>query len=111
MRNEIKIDGSSACDYSSDSGKFYEKYWKIGKTISKVTNDKNQFILNHFFKNGLKDSRVLEIGVGGEGGIIYHLRDDNEVYGLDISISAQKNCEKLGLPIIIHNLDKGELLG
>ena len=109
MRNEIKIDGSSAYDYSSDSGKFYEKYWKAGKTISKVTNDKNQSILNYFFKKGLKGSRVLEIGVGGEGGIIYHLKDDNEVYGLDISTSAKRNCENLGLPIIIHNLDKDGL--
>ncbi len=109
MNEEIKIRGSSADDYSSDSTKFYENYWKGGGKISKITNNKNQFILENFFKNGLKDSRVLEIGVGGEGGLIYNLKDENEVYGIDISTSAQRNCEKLGLPIMVHNLDKDEL--
>jgi SAM-dependent methyltransferase len=109
MNKEINIRGSSADDFSSDSTKFYENYWKRGGKISKLTNDKNRFILEYFFKNGLKDSRVLEIGVGGEGGIILNLKDENEVYGIDISASAQRNCEKLGLPIIVHNLDTDEL--
>jgi SAM-dependent methyltransferase len=109
MAQEIKIRGSATDAYSSDSSKFYQNYWANGRTISKLTHEKNQFILDYFFKNGLKESCILEIGVGGEGGIIYNLKDDNEVYGIDISTSAKRNCENLGLPITIHNLDKNQL--
>ena len=109
MNEEITVRGTSTIDFSSDSTKFYEKYWKKGGRISKLTNAKNRSILEYFFKNGLKDLRVLEIGVGGEGGLIYNLKDENEVYGIDVSTSAKKNCEKLGLPITLHNLDKDEL--
>jgi SAM-dependent methyltransferase len=109
MNGEINIRGSSVDDYSSDSAKFYENYWNDEEQISKITNDKNQFILEYFFKNKLKDLQILEIGVGGEGGLIYNLKDANKVYGIDVSTSAKRNCEKLGLPIIVHNLDKEEL--
>lgn len=109
MNEEINISGSSSDDFSSDSTQFYENYWKRGGKISKLTNDKNRFILEYFFKTGLKDSRILEIGVGGEGGIILNLKDENDIYGIDVSATAQRNCEKLGLPITLHNLDKDEL--
>jgi SAM-dependent methyltransferase len=109
MNKEIKINGSASQDYSSDSDQFYENYWEDGKTISKSTQDKNRDILECFFKTKPKGAKILEIGVGGEGGVIHNLKDDNEVYGIDISTSAQRNCEKLGLPVLIHNLDKAAL--
>jgi len=51
----------------------------------------------------------LEIGVGGEGGLIISLKDNNEVIGADVSDSAIKNCQKFGLNVIKANLDKDNL--
>ena len=109
MAKEIRIRGNSTNDFSSDSSKFYENYWNEGEVISETTQDRNRCILNHFFPKRIKGKRVLEIGVGGEGGNILNLKNENEVFGIDISKSAQKNCERLGLNIIIQNIDKEAL--
>lgn len=109
MGTEIQINGSSIKEYSSDSIRYYEEYWKTGLRVSRITQKRNENILNLFFSEGIENSRILEIGVGGEGGIIRLLKDNNEVYGIDVSSSAQKNCAKFGLNIKIQNLDKTEI--
>jgi SAM-dependent methyltransferase len=109
MDKEIGIRGNSINELSSDSSKFYENYWKEGEVISQTTQHRNQFICNQFFPKRIEGKRVLEIGVGGEGGNLLNLKNKNEVFGIDISKSAQKNCERLGLNIIIQNIDKEAL--
>ena len=109
MDTEIEINGSSLKDYTSDSIRYYDGYWKKGLRISRTTEKRNEHILNLFFPESLEYRRILEIGVGGEGGLIRLLKDKNEVFGIDVSSSAQKNCSKLGLNIKIQNLDKTEI--
>jgi SAM-dependent methyltransferase len=109
MNKEININGSATNEYSSDSPQYYENYWQEGQTISRATHNKNQAFLEYFFSSQPRDAKILEIGVGGEGGMILNLKDENEVYGIDVSASAQRNCQKLGLPIILHNLDTDEM--
>ncbi|MCJ7833617.1 MAG: class I SAM-dependent methyltransferase [Deltaproteobacteria bacterium] len=105
MENEIRTRGHSERDLSVDSLRFYEDYWQEAKDISATTDSKNRAVLKHFFPGKLKDKRILEIGVGGEGGIILSLKNENRVYGIDVSSSAQKNCERLGLKIDLVNVD------
>lgn len=62
-----------------------------------------------FFGGFLKGKNILEIGVGGEGGLILQLKTQNHVIGLDLSISAQRNCKELGLDIQLLNLDKTDI--
>jgi len=108
-KEEIRILGDSKDEITSDAIKFYEKYWKEGTQISKETISRYQTIINQIFSEKPEGKRILEIGVGGEGGIIIHLKKDNDVYGLDASVSAQKNCERLGLKIKLANVDKETL--
>jgi SAM-dependent methyltransferase len=102
----IRIIGRAKVDFTSDSKKFYERYWKEGTIVSEATFQRYQAILKEFFTDEIKGKHILEIGVGGEGGIIYYLKDGNEVYGIDASLSAEKNCKRLGLDIQIVNVDK-----
>lgn len=106
MLDKIKTTGSSKADLTIDATEFYKHYWAEGSCISTGTFIRNQFILSNFFPSEIKEKRILEIGVGGEGGIILHLKNDNEVYGLDASASAKRNCKKLNLDIEIVEVDK-----
>ena len=108
MDKEIRIRGNSTTDYSSNSARVYENYWEDGE-ISEQTQHKNDYILGHFFPNKIENKRILEIGIGGEGGIIFNLRNNNEVFGIDVSKSSQKNCKNLGINIITQNVDKEAL--
>jgi SAM-dependent methyltransferase len=105
MGNEIKTRGHSDQDLSVDSSKFYENYWEEAKEISALTLSKNKALLNHFFPDRPKEKKILEIGVGGEGGMLLLLKNDNQVNGIDVSSSAQRNCELFGLKIDVLNVD------
>ena len=105
MENEIRTRGHSEHDLSVDALKFYENYWQEAKDISATTDSKNRAVLEYFFPEKLRDKKILEIGVGGEGGMILPLKNENVVYGIDVSFSAQRNCERLGLKIDIVNVD------
>jgi SAM-dependent methyltransferase len=105
----ISIDGDHHSTVSSDACAFYEKYWKPGTKVSEQSLERYTSVLKSLFPEGLMNKRILELGVGGEGGIIYYLKSDNIVFGLDASFAAQQNCRGLGLEIEIHNLDKDPL--
>jgi len=101
----IKTIVNSAKEVSADAEDFYKEYWSKSGNISEATIAKKQQILNKFFPSGLTGKKILEIGVGGEGGLIYHLAQTNEVYGLDVSDSAISNCLGFGLAVTKANLD------
>ncbi len=105
MGNEIRTRGHSDQALSVDSSKFYENYWEDAKEVSALTLSKNKALLNHFFPGRPKEKKILEIGVGGEGGMLLLLKNDNQVHGIDVSSSAQRNCERFGLKIDIVNVD------
>lgn len=105
MENEIRTRGHSERSLSVDSLRFYENYWQDAQDISALTDSKNKAVLKHFFPEKIKNKKILEIGVGGEGGMILSLKNENIVYGIDASSSAQRNCERLGLIIDIVNVD------
>lgn len=105
MGNEIRTRGHSEHDLSVDSTKFYENYWQDAEDISSLTLSKNKAILDRFFPGQLKNKKILEIGVGGEGGLILSLKNENQVYGIDVSTSAKRNCERYGIHIDIVNVD------
>lgn len=106
---EIRTRGHSEHAFNSDAGKFYAAYWEDAPEISETTRVRNTTILDHFFSVHPKGKAILEIGVGGEGGFLYFLREDNSIQGLDVSVSAKRNCERLGIPVELHNLDTDPL--
>lgn len=109
MNDTISIDGHHQFGYNSDSERFYKDYWKSGKTISEATLQRNQQFMQTFFDGNLSGLSILELGVGGEGGLIFSLKDENHVAGIDISLSAQRNCLQLGLDIELLNLDEADI--
>lgn len=109
MHNHIQTIFNNVDNVSSRAEQFYQDYWTNGTSISKETHKKNSTILNYFFPNGLSSNTVLEIGVGGEGGLIYQLKDKNFTEGIDVSDSAIRNCADLGLQIKKINMDSDKL--
>jgi SAM-dependent methyltransferase len=105
MEDEIRTRGHSEKDLTVDASAFYENYWHEAPVISAVTLYRNKSILDRFFPDRPQKQNILEIGVGGEGGIIFSLRNTNNVFGIDVSTSAKRNCERLGLKIDLINLD------
>lgn len=66
---------------------------------------KNKAIIDRFFPQGLSGKRIIEIGVGGEGGLLLQLMRNNEVHGMDVSDSAINNCQRFGITVTKSNLD------
>ncbi len=105
MTNKIETIVNSENDISSDAEEFYRKYWSEIGEINEVSIARKRAIINKFFPSGLTNKKVLEIGVGGEGGLIHQLFKDNQVHGLDVSDSAISNCRRFGLAVTKANLD------
>ena len=106
MNQQISTIFNNKEEISSNAEQFYKEYWTSGINISEQTKQKNKIILSSFFPHGISGLRILEIGVGGEGGLIYPLKENNIVSGIDVSDSAILNCEKIGLEVRKANLDK-----
>lgn len=105
MSDPVRTIGTSKLELTTDATKFYENYWTISENVSEKSLMNKAISLGQFFKEKVKGKKILEIGVGGEGGFINMLKDDNEVHGIDASESARINCEKRGLAIDVLNLD------
>lgn len=105
MKNKIETIVNSEKDISSDAEGFYRKYWSENGVINEASIARKQSIIIKFFPTGLSGKKILEIGVGGEGGLIHQLFKDNETHGLDISDSAINNCRHFGLSVKKANLD------
>ncbi len=105
MNRTIEMSGTATIELGTDSNAFYDDYWKEGDVVSQDTKKRNRAVLDTCFSGKIEDKRILEIGIGGEGGILLSLARHNEVHGIDVSASARRNCEKLGLDIELRNLD------
>lgn len=105
MSAHVKTIFNSQCDLSSDAEGFYKNYWSESGLVKKETLLKNKAIIDKFYQEGISKKTVLEIGVGGEGGILLQLMHDNDVHGMDVSDSAINNCRRFGLPVTKANLD------
>jgi len=60
-----------------------------------------------YFKN-LKGKKILEIGCG-DGGVVQFLKDENEVYGVDISKNALGLLEQQGIKGALIDISKEDL--
>lgn len=105
MSDEIKTIFNSQQELSSDAEGFYKNYWSESGAVKKETLLKNKAIIDKFFPQGVSGKRILEIGVGGEGGMLLQLMRDNDVHGMDVSDSAINNCRRFGIAVTKANLD------
>ena len=110
LHNPIQTILSNTSDLNADSESFYRDYWSDATTINDRSDLVKDEIVNRFFPEGLKGKRILEVGVGGEGGLIVRFLGNNDVYGVDISDSAIRNCSRMGLSVIKANLDSEHLV-
>lgn len=100
-----KTSDSSIC---SNASAFYSDYWTDGSEVSQRTHALNDWILGAFLP-GLMNERILEVGVGGEGGLILGLSQNNYVCGVDVSESAIRNCKNMGLDVTLCDLNSDPL--
>lgn len=110
MQEYVSIKLNSPCSVTSDAEKFYSDFWVDSEINSQQSIELRSFIINRFFPKGLEGKRILEVGVGGEGGLIYLLKEKNDVHGGDVSDAAIRNCRRFGLDVTKINLDKDKLL-
>ena len=99
------IIGHSEMSISSDAVGFYKDYWKKGKHVNPKHIESRRKTLEMLFPGGLRNRRIVELGLGGEGGFLYLLNKDNETFGFDASESAVELCLDLGLDVSLQNLD------
>lgn len=105
MNTKIRTIFNSEKDVNSNAEEFYKNYWTESDLVRKESGIKNRRILDKFFPEGLSGKKILEIGVGGEGGCLLELMHNNEIHGIDVSDSAINNCRRLGINVIKGNLD------
>ena len=105
MDETISTQLNSKTDINCNAENFYKNQWKSGEKIKSERDELSNSILKKFFPNDISKNKVLEIGIGGEWGIVNTLKSTNEVYGVDISDSAINLCKKLNLDVIKANLD------
>ncbi|NTV49883.1 MAG: class I SAM-dependent methyltransferase [Geobacteraceae bacterium] len=105
MSDQIQTIFNSEKNVSSNAEEFYRNYWSESGIVRKETTLKNRAIIDKFFPQGLTGKKILEIGVGGEGGILLELMHSNDVFGVDVSDSAINNCRRFGIDVIKANLD------
>lgn len=110
MPEYIEINTNEPHPVNSNADQFYSDFWVDSDKFSQQSLDLRNTTLNRFFPEGLHGKRILEVGVGGEGGLIYLLKDKNDVYGYDVSDAAIRNCLRFGLNVTKVNLDRDKLL-
>lgn len=102
----------SAAAISTDAESFYRDYWVTRHTdalAGKRNDQRAAFVINTLMGDIATGSRILELGVGGEGGVIATLRNSSEVHGIDVSDSAIAACLAMGIPVAKCNCDKTAL--
>ena len=104
-----KTIGNSEKIYSSDALEFYKDYWISGQDLAPNNIKARHDILNTIFPSGITNKRIVELGLGGEGGFLSLLKDQNEVFGFDASESAASFCQKFGIKVNVQNLDSDRL--
>jgi SAM-dependent methyltransferase len=107
--NPIRIAGAHTKALTANAIDFYKDYWQPGEQLTQRDLTRVHRILSKLFPSGVHGKTIVEIGPGGAGGLIRYLDKQNKVFGLDASASALKNCEKMGLPVKLHNADRDPL--
>jgi ubiquinone/menaquinone biosynthesis C-methylase UbiE len=105
----VRTKGTSEKKISSDALSFYENYWTKGQEIDPENINNRRALLLQVFPCGLAGRRVVELGVGGEGGFLNLLQEHSETIGFDASASAIELCRKRGLDVRLCNLDAERL--
>jgi SAM-dependent methyltransferase len=103
---------SSPTIVTSDAEVFYRDYWLpsgANSTAKEQLVSRRKFIIQNLLGNVTKGSNILELGVGGEGGIIAALRETANVHGVDVSDSAIIACHSMGIPVSKLNCDQQAL--
>ncbi len=109
MDEKIKTIFNSEKEISSMAEEFYKDYWTDSDKVKDITIFAQREIIKKFFPKGLKNKTIVEIGVGGEGGVINQLKEYNSVVGIDVSDSALRNLERFGIEGLKANMDKDEI--
>lgn len=109
MAEHAKIRTSSKHQISTNAEQFYSDFWVESKNTNQTSLEHRKNILKRFFPEGLQGKHILEVGVGGEGGLIYLLKETNKVHGFDISDAAIRNCTRFGLDVTKINMDRDRL--
>ena len=110
MVEHAEIKTSSKHQISANAEQFYSDFWVESENTNQESLTHRQHILQRFFPEGLRGKHILEVGVGGEGGLIYLLKDANRVHGYDVSDAAIRNCTRFGLNVTKINMDRDRLL-
>jgi len=94
---------------NTNAEEFYREFWIESATISDSSINLKRSIIEKFGIDKFVGKKILEIGVGGEGGLIVLLQQHNEVFGVDVSNAAIRNCKSFGVPAMKANMDKERL--
>lgn len=105
---DIKINAYSQQEVSSSAADYYAEYWTDGASINSGSDRLSRWILDTYLP-GMKNRRIVEVGIGGEGGLSRILSPDNDVYGVDISRSAVRNCAKMGINVQLCDLSADKI--
>lgn len=101
-----RIVGAADRELTSDATGFYESYWREGERVADETTARQRDLVRALFPEPPAGKRVLELGVGAEGGVISQIAQANEVFGLDASPVAVASCERMGIPAQRFNADR-----
>lgn len=93
----------------TNAEEFYRDFWVESDSISRSSVNVKLIIMEKFGLDKFSGKKILEVGVGGEGGLIVLLQQFNEVIGVDVSDAALRNCERFGLNALKANLDRERL--
>lgn len=100
MSDTVRIVGTATTEYSSDLEAFYKDYWHVAAELSPAADQAREELVRALFGGWPSGLRVLEIGPGGEGGLIRQLKaHGNDVAGVDVSASAIACCRQWGLDV------------
>ncbi|MGE3273594.1 MAG: class I SAM-dependent methyltransferase [Vicinamibacterales bacterium] len=100
MAAPVHINTTATRDYTSDLPTFYEHYWHVSSEVRPESDAAREELVQALFGGWPTGLRALEIGPGGEGGLIRLLQPrGNEVFGLDVSASGVACCAQWGLDV------------
>lgn len=100
MSDAVRINGTATREYTADLEAFYRDYWHVGGEVAPVADAAREELVQALFGQWPTGLRVLEVGPGGEGGLIRLLRPHgNDVHGIDVSASAIACCQQWGLDV------------
>lgn len=89
---------------NSEEKKLHEEYYLKSDNSNSL---RYKWYKERYFKN-IKGKKILEIGCG-DGGIVQYLKNENEVYAVDISKNAMKFLKQKGIKPFLADVSKEAL--